>query len=65
MYDLGPSFHTNTMNLVSRPEAIIQGQKFRFTVLTERLIRLEYSPTGEFNNYQTELVTNRLFAVPK
>ena len=65
MYDLGPSFHTNTMNLVSRPEAIIQGQKFRFTVLTERLVRLEYSPTGQFNNYQTALVTNRNFSVPK
>ena len=65
MYDLGPSFHINTSVLMSRPEAVMQGERYRFTVLTERLIRLEYSPTGEFNNYQTELVTNRLFAVPK
>ena len=65
MYDLGPSFHINTSVLMSRPEAVMQGERYRFTVLTERLIRLEYSPTGQFNNYQTELVTNRLFAVPK
>ncbi len=65
MYDLGPSFHINTANLFSKPEAIVQGERYRFTVLTERLIRLEYSPTGQFNNYQTALVTNRNFGVPK
>ena len=65
MYDLGPSFHINEADLVSRPEATILGEKFRFTVLTERLIRLEYSPTGQFNNFATQFVTNRNFSVPK
>ena len=64
-YDLGPSFHTNTSNLMSRPEATIQGERYRITVLTERLLRLEYSPTGQFNNYATQFVTNRNFSVPK
>ncbi len=65
MYDLGPSFHINTENLVSMPEAIIRGERFRFTILTERLVRLEYSPTGQFNDLKTELVSNRRFSVPK
>lgn len=38
---------------------IIQGEKYRFTVLTPRLIRMEYSETGEFEDRLTTLVINR------
>ena len=65
MYDLGPSFHINTAEMLSRPEAIVQGERYRFTILTERLVRLEYSPTGQFNNCATQLVNSRNFSVPK
>lgn len=44
---------------------IIQGEKYRFTILSEVLIRLEYSETGEFLDELTELVRNRNFAIPK
>lgn len=44
---------------------IIQGEKYRFTILSEILIRLEYSETGEFLDELTELVRNRNFTVPK
>lgn len=37
------------------------GEKYRFTVLSEGLIRLEYSATGEFNDNKTLLVNNREF----
>ena len=64
-YDLGESFHIDLNELQSRPESVILGEKYRITVLTERLVRLEYSETGTFNNYATSLVSSRNFPVPK
>lgn len=46
-------------NPSARKENIIQGEKYRFTVLSERLIRLEYNDDGIFNNNLTQLVINR------
>ncbi|MCI1649053.1 glycoside hydrolase family 31 protein [Bifidobacterium tibiigranuli] len=40
---------------------IVQGSDYRFTLLTERLIRLEYSSSGEFEDRNTQLVANRDF----
>lgn len=40
---------------------IIKGEKYRITVLSEILIRLEYSETGNFIDDYTELVRNRNF----
>ncbi|MDD6878842.1 MAG: glycoside hydrolase family 31 protein [bacterium] len=65
MYDLGFQFHKNISNLKSKPEAIIQGKYYRFTVLTERLIRLEYSIDSKFNDMPTQLVSFRNFDIPK
>lgn len=65
MYDFGTGFHVNLEELKSKPEAIIEGQKYRMTVLTERLIRLEFSPSFIFNDLKTELVSFRNFDVPK
>ena len=65
MYDFGKSFYVNLEELKSKNEAIVLGSKFRFTILTERLIRLEYSETSVFNDLKTELVSFRNFDVPK
>ncbi|MBP3461216.1 MAG: DUF5110 domain-containing protein [Bacilli bacterium] len=43
----------------ARDENIIKGDKYRFTVLSERLIRLEYSDNGVFVDEPTELVLYR------
>ena len=52
MYKLGDQFTNNYVsNLVSEPGAIIKSNCFRITILTERLVRLEYSGNGIFNNY--------------
>ena len=59
MYDLGNHFHIDLNKLKSKPESIIKGQRFRITILTERLIRLEYSPTGVFNDFATEFAIFR------
>lgn len=40
---------------------IVQGRNYRFTLLTDRLIRLEYAAGGHFEDRQTQLVQNREF----
>lgn len=49
----------NYSDAISNKNNIIQGEKYRFTVLTPRLIRMEYSETGEFEDRLTTLVINR------
>ena len=34
--------------LKSKEESVIKGQHYRISVLSERLLRLEYSPSGVF-----------------
>ena len=45
-----------------RPEAVVQGEHFRITVLTESLLRLEYSAAGRFEDRATQTVLSRDFA---
>lgn len=46
-------------------EAIVSGDKYRFTVLTERLIRMEYQEEGVFTDAPTQTVICREFPVPE
>lgn len=46
------------------PKAIIQGDCYRFTVLSDKVIRMEYSPSGRFVDAETQIVLNRAFPVP-
>ena len=64
MSNLGEHFKLNLENGKSKKDCIFQGQKYRITVLTERLIRLEYSQEGIFNDNLTQLVINRNFNPP-
>ena len=51
-------------NFGSKPaavNAVICGGAYRFTVLTSRLLRLEYSEEGVFEDSATQLAINRLF----
>ena len=45
--------------------AIIQGEKYRFTVLTEEMIILEYCEDGKFEDRATQCVIDRKFKVPE
>lgn len=45
--------------------AVIVGDRYRFTVLTPRLLRIEYSKTGYFEDRATQAVVNRCFDVPE
>lgn len=57
-------FKVDLTNAKSKKEAIFQGEKYRITVLTERLVRLEYNKDGIFFDDVTEQVVNRNFPVP-
>ena len=50
-----------TMEPVGRPENTIQGDKYRFTLLTPCLIRMEYREDGKFEDRPTQIVWNRKF----
>ena len=65
MYDLGMQFHFNLEQGKAYNEAIIKGNNYRFTILSERLIRIEYSNNGMFIDNPTQLVLNRKLQVPK
>ena len=65
MYDLGNQFHFNMQMANARNESVIKGNCFRFTILTERLIRIEYNKAGVFIDAPTELVLCRNFPIPK
>lgn len=47
--------------LISNKESCIIGNKYRITILTPRLARLEYTPSGKFIDDPTALVINRIF----
>ena len=46
-------------------KAIVQGEKYRFTLLSDKVIRMEYSPQGHFVDAETQIVLNRRFPVPE
>lgn len=51
----------STSDLLAKNENVVLGQTFRISVLTERLIRLEYNPNGIFNDLESTLVKFRNF----
>ena len=52
----GEQFKLDYKQAISIEENIVKGEKFRFTVLSKRLIRLEYNEQGIFLDKPTELV---------
>lgn len=56
---------TFTSNPIADKGAIVQGKDFRFTILTDRLFRIEYEKNGRFEDRATQTVVNRQFPVPK
>lgn len=51
-------------DLISNNEAIFLGNNYRITILTERLLRLEYHPNGIFYDNRTQWVSFRNFPKP-
>lgn len=65
MYNLGDHFKVDYVETKANEDSIIKGNNYRFTILTERLIRIEYSENGNFVDESTTLVVNRNFKKPE
>lgn len=65
MYDLGAQFKFDLNKSVANKECVFVGNKYRITVLTERLVRLEYNENGMFEDYPTELIWYRNLPKPE
>ena len=65
MAGLASYFIKETNKLVPENKCIVRGQNYRFSVLTPRLIRLEYNQNGKFEDRATSLVVNRTFGDSK
>lgn len=59
MYPLGKQFEIDYSKVNCSNNAIVQGKTFRISVLTERVVRLEYSPSGQFVDRPTQLILRR------
>lgn len=62
MASLGSYFVKNTRYLIPEKKNIIKGNKYRFSILSPRLIRLEYNKEGLFEDRATSLVVKRNFS---
>ena len=58
-------FRVDYSHARAKNEAIFKGQRYRITVLTERLVRLEYNIDGQFFDDLTEQVRFRDFPIPE
>ena len=64
MYDLGISFKVDIKKSKTPSAHVYRGSKYRISILSDSLVRLEYSENGLFEDRPTELVLNRNFESP-
>ena len=64
MYPLGKQFEIDYSKAKSDAKVVVAGKCYRFSVISERIVRLEYSPTGQFNDRPTQLVKKRNMGIP-
>ena len=55
MSELGNYFLPNMNNRITNPKAVFKGQKYRISVISDMILRLEYNEEGQFNDYLTEI----------
>lgn len=61
MASLSAYFIKNNCDLIPEQKNIITGDKYRFSILSPRLIRIEYNKDNKFENRATSLVVKRNF----
>lgn len=61
MSDLSEHFKIDVTTSRPRENCVFKGNYYRISVLSDVLLRLEYSPTGKFNDYPTLFAINRRF----
>ncbi len=65
MNGMDAHFRVDYSKAKSKSDAIFEGSNYRITILTERLVRLEYNKDGVFFDDLTEQVINRDFPIPE
>jgi len=65
MVDLGPQFKVDIVKSKTPSSYVFRGSKYRISILSDTLIRFEYSETGSFNDYPTFFASNRSFGKPR
>jgi len=55
----------NSDNPVANPKAVVTSGNARFTVLTNRMIRMEWEPSGKFEDRASFVFINRNLPVPQ
>ena len=65
MYNLGDRFKIDLNKSKCNPESVFKGNKYRITILTERLIRLEYNNDGIFEDHPTTFAHYRNMKTPE
>ena len=65
MYPLGKQFEVDYTRAKSDDKTFVKGSNFRITVITEGIVRLEYSPSGAFVDRPTELIVRRNLGYPE
>ena len=65
MMTIIPKYFTPDTNPVADPQAIVSADKARFTLLTSRMIRLEFSPDGDFEDRPSQIFWHRKQPVPE
>lgn len=64
MYPLGKQFTVDTGKAASDKKAVFAGKNYRISVISERVIRLEFSNSGQFVDKPTQLVRKRNLGLP-
>ncbi len=64
MYPLGKQFEVDYAKAISDKKAIVQGQNYRISVISERVVRLEFSSAGQFVDRPTQLIKKRNIGLP-
>ena len=63
--NLKKNFYIKENEYIADPKAIVKGDKFRFTVLTSRIIRIEICETNSFIDRVSQIFLYRKQPVPK
>ncbi len=65
MAEFGKHFEADYTGNVSKPQTVFRGQFYRITVLSELLLRIEFSEEGYFEDRLTEFAKFRDFPIPQ
>ena len=65
LFAVGSASADEPINPKAHPDAVVTAGNARFTVLTPQMIRMEYSPSGRFEDNKTLTIVNRNLPVPE